>query len=62
MDITTTPVFKAETPKPLFKGPPGLVYWDTAVDGKRFLMPVPQGGNAPAPYRVVLNWTSTLKK
>jgi eukaryotic-like serine/threonine-protein kinase len=61
-EITTTPVFKAGTPKRLFKGPPGLVYWDTTADGKRFLIPVAQNANAPAPYRVVLNWTSTLKK
>ena len=62
VDISTTPSFSAATPKPLFKGPSGVVYWDLAQDGQRFLMPVPQDANAPAPYQVVLNWTSTLKK
>ena len=62
VDISTTPSFSAATPKPLFKGPRGVIFWDLAQDGQRFLMPVPQDANAPAPYQVVLNWTSTLKK
>jgi eukaryotic-like serine/threonine-protein kinase len=64
VDVTTSPEFKAGVPKPLFKGPPGVIYWDVSSDGKRFLMPVAGGGNSisPAPYKVVLNWTSTLKK
>jgi Tol biopolymer transport system component len=62
VDITTTPVFTAGTPKALFKGPQGVIFWDIARDGQRFLMPVPQDANAPAPYRVILNWTSTLGK
>jgi eukaryotic-like serine/threonine-protein kinase len=62
--IATAPEFKTGAPKLLFKGPPGLVFWDVANDGKRFLIPVAGGtvsGN-PAPYKVVLNWTSPLKK
>ena len=61
VDISTSPSFSAATPKPLFKGPRGVIYWDLAADGQRFLMPVPQDANAAA-YRVVLNWTSTLSK
>jgi Tol biopolymer transport system component len=62
VDITTTPVFQAGAPTPLFKGPAGVIFWDVTADGKRFLIPVPQNANSPTPYRVVLNWTSTLKK
>ena len=62
VDITTEPVFQAGTPKRLFNGPTNLFYWDVSADGQRFLMPVPLGANSPAPYRVVLNWTSTLKR
>jgi Tol biopolymer transport system component len=64
VDITTSPEFKAAVPKLLFKGPPRVVFWDVSNDGKRFLIPVAGGtvSGAPAPYKVVLNWTSTLKK
>jgi hypothetical protein len=37
-------------------------FWDNTSDGKRFLIPVPAGANSTAPYKVVLNWTSTLKR
>ena len=53
--------FQPGEPAPLFKGPPGLLFWDVSADGKRFLMPVPGNANSPAPYKVVLNWTATLK-
>ena len=47
------------------------LYWDVSQDGKRFLLPF--GGRQPAsnaalptsfnaPYKVVLNWTASLKK
>jgi dipeptidyl aminopeptidase/acylaminoacyl peptidase len=64
VDVTTSPEFKAAVPKLLFKVPPGVVFWDVANDGKRFLIPVAGGAvsGTPAPYKVVLNWTSTLKK
>jgi Tol biopolymer transport system component len=63
VSVTTSPVFHADAPKPLFKGPAtGFVYWDNTADGKRFLVPVPGGAASSAPYKVVLNWTSTLKK
>ena len=69
------PVFDAGVPKILFKNTtisgPGGVYWDISQDGKRFLLPFggrPQVANSEpvpvsnAPYKVVLNWTSLLKK
>ena len=28
VDISTTPSFSAATPKPLFKGPRGVIFWD----------------------------------
>jgi Tol biopolymer transport system component len=31
----------AGTPKPLFKVPDGVLFWDVSPDGTRFLMPVP---------------------
>lgn len=68
VDIATTPEFKAGIPKLLFKVSPGVIYWDVANDGKRFLIPVAEGtvravsAATPAPYKVVLNWTSTLKE
>ena len=56
---------KPGIPKQLFPVPPGVAFWDVANDGQRqrFLIPV-AGGTAsgnPAPYKVVLNWTSLLK-
>jgi Tol biopolymer transport system component len=59
--VTTTPTFKAQAPQALFKVA-STNFWDVTSDGKRFLIPVPQGANSPAPYKVVLNWTSTLRK
>lgn len=41
MDVNTASGFKAGTPKPLFKAPEAVLFWDVAPDGKRFLMPVP---------------------
>jgi Tol biopolymer transport system component len=62
VDVNTTGVFQAGIPKPLFKVPSGLVYWDATSDGKRFLMPVPAATDASAPLTVVLNWQAGLKK
>jgi hypothetical protein len=36
--------------------------WDVSPDGKKFLLPILTGASASAPYTVVLNWTSLLKK
>jgi len=64
VDVTTAPTFSpAGAPKPLFKVPEGVFFFDVSRDGQWFLIPVPTavGVSAP-PYKVVLNWTSTLKK
>jgi Tol biopolymer transport system component len=41
MEVNTISGFKSGTPKPLFKAPEGVTFWDAAPDGARFLMPVP---------------------
>ena len=47
----------------LFKAPPDTAAgWDVTADGKRFLFPVPAGDTAQAPFTIVLNWMSLLKK
>jgi Tol biopolymer transport system component len=63
VEIVPGSTFNPQTPKPLFKVPAGIFYFDVDKDGKRFLMPVPSGaGVSTPPYKIVLNWTSTLKK
>jgi len=62
VDVNTSGIFQAGIPKPLFKVPSGLVYWDATADGKRFLMPAPAATDASAPFTVVLNWQAGLKK
>jgi Tol biopolymer transport system component len=41
LEVNTSSGFKAGTPKPLFKAPEGVTFWDASPDGARFLMPVP---------------------
>jgi len=62
VSVKTTPVFEAGVPTPLFKGSPGVTWWDVSPDGQKLLMPVPEGANSQAPYKIVLNWTATLKR
>jgi eukaryotic-like serine/threonine-protein kinase len=62
VDVTTTGIFQAGIPKPLFRVTPGLIYWDVAADGKRFLMPSASVSAATQPFTVVLNWQAALKK
>ena len=66
VDVTANTVFQPGAPKVLFK-PKGLVdpattSWDVSPDGKKFLLPIAVPANAEAPYTIVLNWTSLLKK
>jgi serine/threonine-protein kinase len=61
VDVTTTPVFQAGVPKPLFKSAAVAQFWDLTPDAKRLLVPVPTGAASAAPYRVTLNWTSMLR-
>ncbi|HTW22927.1 MAG TPA: protein kinase [Candidatus Baltobacteraceae bacterium] len=64
VDISESPVFRAGVPKALFQSPPysGYVsenHWDVTRDGQRFLF---AEQNIQAPFTVVLNWPSLLKK
>ncbi len=61
VDVSTTPVFQAGVPKPLFK-PPASLSWDVTADGQQFLFAVRMGQNSASPYTVVLNWQATLKR
>jgi len=61
--VNTSGVFQAGIPKPLFKVPPGVLFWDVTSDGKRFVMAAPANATtASQPFTVVLNWQSALKK
>jgi len=69
VDVTTTPVFKAGTPKPLFTAPiwAGARFvsrYDVTADGKKFLITtVPEENPAViTPITVELNWEAGLKK
>ena len=64
VDVNTSGVFQAGVPKPLFKVPTGVLFWDVAPDGKRFVMaqPSPESAKAASKFTVVLNWQSALKK
>jgi eukaryotic-like serine/threonine-protein kinase len=63
LDVDTKGVFQAGIPKPLFKVPPGVLFWDASADGKRFLMAAPDAStSAQPPFTVVLNWQAGLKK
>jgi eukaryotic-like serine/threonine-protein kinase len=53
--------FQSGMPGALFKTPTNLP-WDVSADGKRFLFPVASGDIAQAPFTVVLNWMSLLKR
>ena len=61
--VETEPTFKVSgPPQALFKAPAPVLFFDASSDGERFLIPVPEGAGASAPpYKVVLNWTSTLR-
>jgi len=39
-EVKTTGGFQAGPPKALFKMPSGVLFWDVAPDGTKFLMPV----------------------
>jgi len=66
--VNTDSVFRAQAPKILFQGvsQSGLAsfysWWDLTQDGKRFLFLAPAAQSTPAPFTVVLNWPSLLRK
>jgi hypothetical protein len=62
VDISAKPIFKAGAPRPLFQLPPGVLGFEVTADGERFLIDTPVALSAPAPFTVVLNWQTILKK
>jgi hypothetical protein len=64
VEVSTVPTFTpVGVPKALFKVPDGIAFFDVSRDGQRFIMPVTEAAGIAAPsYKVILNWTSTLKK
>ena len=42
LEVKAESPFQVGVPKPLFKAPAGVLFWDVSPDGKRFLMPAPQ--------------------
>jgi len=65
VDVNTNGIFQAGVPKPLFKLPSGVLFWDISPDGKRFLMVAPPsatGAAAQPKFTVVVNWESALNK
>jgi len=68
VEITTTPAFKAGTPRLLFEGryrsgPTGVAGYDVTSDGQRFLRVQPVHPDPPTnQIHVVLNWLEELKR
>ncbi len=64
VEVSTSPAFQAGTPKLLFQAPRQFerTVGDYTVDDKRFLFLAPAEQTAQAPFNVVLNWPSLLKK
>ena len=71
-EVTTSQVFKAGIPRPLFQAPiwgggafHNVTRYDVTADGKRFMInsvTANAATSAPAPITIVLNWTALLKK
>ena len=62
IDIDTSQGLRLGTPHSLFKVDGALSDWGVTADGNRFLLAVPAKQSAPAPFTVVLNWNSAMKK
>ena len=60
--VTGGSTFTAGIPTALFSLPPNTVTWEPAPDGKRFLLLLPAGDAAQAPFTVLLNWATSLEK
>lgn len=41
LEVKAEPTFQVGAPKPLFKVPSAVLFWDVSPDGTRFLMPAP---------------------
>jgi eukaryotic-like serine/threonine-protein kinase len=70
VEVAVNTTFQPGTPQPLFTMDPGgasgidndVRSYDTAADGKRFLVNAPPGVNSQRSLTVVENWQSGLKK
>ncbi len=71
VEVTAGVSFQYRTPRTLIKAPPELSVdyfdipisvFDVSPDGNRFLLAAPRMESSPAPFNVILNWTSLLKK
>ena len=60
--VRTSPSFDPDAPRPLFTaevllpGVPGVTHYAVSADGQRFLLVVPESGQALAGTQTVLNW------
>jgi serine/threonine protein kinase len=61
VDVNADKSFQFESPRVLFSVPLIAAY-DMVPDGKRLLIPLPEGTNAPSPFTVVTNWNAVLQK
>ena len=52
--------FRASAPRLLFRAPPNVLGLTMTRDGKRFLMPVPEGKTVAQSITVTLNWSNEL--
>ena len=59
VSVTTSPVFEAGEPRPLFQQPPGTIA--SATDGERLLLAVSVGQTTQSPFTIVLNWQGELR-
>jgi hypothetical protein len=59
--LDTSRTFQADTPKELFRIPPGAYAVSAPADLMRFLIPISVERKAPQPLNIILNWTSPLK-
>jgi hypothetical protein len=63
VEVRTGVTFDVGLPRPLFRTrPAGVLRYDVASDGQRFLVAVPAGETTSAPVTVVLNWLEELQR
>jgi eukaryotic-like serine/threonine-protein kinase len=61
VSIDTQKSFQYEAPKPIFNLPL-FAPFDMTPEGKRVLIPLPEGSNAPSPFSIVTNWHAVLQR
>jgi hypothetical protein len=60
--VTLETGLEAGAPVPLFRVEPKIENYDVAPDGNRFLESMPLEKTPESPIRVIVNWTTALKK